>query len=152
MKLIKNEEEWYARPMLVKESMTRLPRTVAPEVPLRDAKTYMERYEVRHLPVLEKGELVGAISDSDIRTAETFHSRCYQSVADAMDSSPYVVSPDTPLGEVLSEMIDRKLDCALIVNPSGIVIGIFTAHDALRMLYGLVMLGQREHRDDRKAA
>lgn len=144
MRLIKSERDWFENEMKVKEAMTRMPYSVSPEVSIFEAKRKMKEHQIRHLPVLNHGELVGIISDRDIRTAETFHGPGYLTVGDAMIDVPYAVDPDEPLAQVLSAMIERKIGSALIVSLRGVVIGIFTSHDALAMLRALVLLGDRE--------
>ncbi len=156
MRLIHSERDWFSAEMKVKEVMTRMPYTVAPQASIFHAKKMMLDHEIRHIPVLDRGELVGIISDRDIRTAETFHGPGYLSVGDAMVDVPYVVDPDARLSEVLTTMIDRKIGSALVVNAKGIVIGIFTTHDALHIVRALVLLGEREEAhedlDDRKTS
>jgi predicted transcriptional regulator len=46
---------------------------------------------------------------------------------------PYVVTPRTPVGEVLREMVQRKLGCVLVVHCEQVV-GIFSERDALMKL------------------
>jgi CBS domain-containing protein len=121
-----------------------MPYTVAPEVSIFDAKKMMNDYEIRHIPVFDRGELKGVISDRDIRTAEAFHGPGYLTVGDAISDVPYTVHPNTSFSEVLTNMINRRIGSALVVGPRGEVIGIFTTHDALHILRALVLLGSRE--------
>jgi CBS domain-containing protein len=147
MELIKSEKDWFESEMKVKEAMTRMPFTVAPEVSIFDARKIMRGFRVRHLPVLDRGQVAGIVSDRDIRTAETFHGPGYLTVRDAMTTTPYVVDPETPLDDVLREMIDRKIGSALVKSPRGVVIGIFTTYDALHLLRSLILLGSRGRED-----
>ena len=55
--------------MLVKNRMTADPVTVTPEDSLAHALRLTREHRVRHLPVVRNGELVGILSDRDIRTA-----------------------------------------------------------------------------------
>ncbi len=144
MKLVGSEREWFEGGMKVKEAMTRMPCTVSPEVSVFEARRKMKEHQTRHIPVLDQGKLVGVISMRDIRTAETFHGPGYLTVGDSMTDAPYAVDPDTSLSQVLSSMIERNIGSAIVVSHAGIVIGIFTKHDALRMLNALVLLGERE--------
>jgi CBS domain-containing protein len=46
---------------------------------------------------------------------------------------PVVVAPDTPVGEVLQRLVDRRIGCAVVVSGRKVV-GIFTERDALLKL------------------
>jgi acetoin utilization protein AcuB len=46
--------------------MTTNPVTVSPTATIADAWDLMTGLEIRHLPVLEKGKLVGIVSDRDL--------------------------------------------------------------------------------------
>src|SRR5690349_9576577 len=47
---------------------------------------------------------------------------------------PLMVSPDAPIGEVLKQMVDQRLGCAVIVDGDRRLLGIFTERDALLRL------------------
>lgn len=144
MRIIKSERDWLENEMRIKQVMTRMPYTASPEVSIFEVKRKMKEHRIRHVPVLDRGELVGIISDRDVRTAEIFHGPGYLTVGDAMNDQPYAVGPDESLAQALDIMIERRIGSALVVSPRGIVIGIFTTHDALGMLRALVLLGERE--------
>ena len=55
--------------MLVKNRMTRDPVVVAPDDTLAHALRLTRELRIRHLPVVRNGELVGIVSDRDLRTA-----------------------------------------------------------------------------------
>ena len=58
--------------MLVSDVMTRGVSTVAPTDPLRKAAHLMLQYEISGLPVVDRGRLVGIISEGDfLRRVET---------------------------------------------------------------------------------
>ena len=52
--------------MFVANRMTKNPITVEPTTPVNEAAKLMKRRNIRRLPVVEKGSLVGIISDRDI--------------------------------------------------------------------------------------
>jgi CBS domain-containing protein len=54
-------------------------------------------------------------------------------VADLVPREPLVVSPATPVGEVLQRLVDRNMGCAVVVKHHEVV-GIFTDRDALLRL------------------
>ena len=52
--------------MFVANRMTKNPITVEPTTPVNEAATLMKRRNIRRPPAVEKGSLVGIISDRDI--------------------------------------------------------------------------------------
>jgi len=53
--------------MLVKEFMTVNPVTVEPQTPINDALYIMRKKNIRRLPLVEHGKLVGIITEGDLR-------------------------------------------------------------------------------------
>ena len=125
----------------IQKYMTYAPHTVGAEQPMTQAHRMMREHRIRHLPVLHAGKIVGIVSDGDLRLIETLKDVHPDEVRveDAMTQSPYMVGPDTPLDEVVSQMAEHKYGCA-IVTQSEKVVGIFTTVDACRafaeMLHG----------------
>ena len=52
--------------MFVKTKMTTHPFTISPEQTIPEAHEIMTRYDVKRLPVLKNGKLVGVVSKEDI--------------------------------------------------------------------------------------
>ena len=113
--------------------MTRDVHAVQFSESLRTAHDVMRSYQIRHLPVIEHGVLVGLVSLRDLILVEGLPGidACRLTVADAMTRNPYAVTPDTDVREVAAEMHKRRLGCALVMH-KGALIGIFTTVDALR--------------------
>jgi acetoin utilization protein AcuB len=118
----------------VLEYMTLVPRTVGAEVEISKADAIMRDHDIRHLPVLEAGKLVGIISDRDVRIAKSFPGPGVLTVEDVMARDPYVVDPDAFIDDVVSHMLDKKLGSAIVQSANGKIVGIFTTVDALRAL------------------
>ena len=95
------------------------------------AHRMMREHRVRHLPVLRGAKIVGLISDRDLNFVETLKDVDPKKVlvSEAMSSSPYVVSPDSPLDQVVAEMAEHKYGSAVVVQHDKVV-GIFTTVDA----------------------
>jgi CBS domain-containing protein len=134
--------------LAIQDVMTPQPVTIGRTETLATAHELMRNNEVRHLPVLEHGELVGVVTQRDLYLLESLAGidRAEDCVDDAMTGDAYAVAPDAPLDEVTAQMATRKVGCA-VVSERGRVIGIFTPTDALRVLAGLVP--DRAHRPDR---
>lgn len=94
----------------------------------------MQEHDLRHLPILDTGKVVGEVSDRDLRVwglrPELSKSTTIRHI---MIEDPFVIDPGAPLQEVASEMAERKIGCAIVVQ-SGRLVGMFTVTDALRAL------------------
>jgi acetoin utilization protein AcuB len=119
--------------------MTTLPHTIGADASLLKAEKMMNEYRVRHLPVLSGGQLVGILSDRDIKLVESFKDVDPGTfkVEDAFTPDPFSVSVDASLGEVCREMTAKKFGCALVIDNKKLV-GIFTWIDALQALTELL--------------
>lgn len=115
--------------------MTPQPLTIGRDQKLVTAHRMMTENGIRHLPVLEHGDLVGVVSQRDLYFVETIAGvdKFADKVEDAMTTDARKFEPETPLADVALEMFEHKLGCAVIVERDRVV-GIFTAMDALRIL------------------
>lgn len=115
--------------------MTPCPQTVRRDEALGVARDQMARFGIRHLPVLDQGDLVGIVSERDVALAERVGRGDGEglTVGDVMTPDPYIALPSTPLAEVADEMAHKKYGAAIIVD-RGNVVGVFTAIDALRAI------------------
>jgi acetoin utilization protein AcuB len=118
----------------VEKVMTSMPHTIGRKIPLATALDMMQTHRIRHLPVQEAGELVGVLTDRDVRLASSFIGTNELTVEDAMTPEPYHVTPQTPVDHVTETMAERKYGCAVVQQENGKIVGIFTATDALRFL------------------
>lgn len=123
----------------IQKYMTTAPHAVGMAQSLAFAHELMKKHEVRHLPVLEGGVLVGLISDRDLHLVEALKDvdPTKVSVEDAMSSEVYSVSPDAALDEVVTTMAERKYGCAVVMQNAHVV-GIFTTVDVCRALAELL--------------
>lgn len=119
----------------ISEFMTAAPHTIGHDQSISQALNSMQRYGVRHLPVLEAGELVGVISDRDVNFVRSIKDIDLDTftVEEALSGEPNFAAPETPLRDVISRMADTKSDCTLVVEGQKVV-GIFTEVDAYRTL------------------
>lgn len=119
----------------MRDVMTPAPHTIGSDQTLARAHRMMRDGNLRHLPVLRAGELVGVLSERDLYFMETIRSvdANIDQVLDAMTPDVFTVGPDDLLKDVASEMAVRKYGCAVVVEGSR-VLGIFTATDALHHL------------------
>ncbi len=115
----------------IADIMQQFPHSIGQEIDLKKAEEQMKKFQIRHLPVLEGGKIVGILSDRDVKLAAKFGEGL--TVQDVMTADPYVVSPDTAVAEVFGKMAEHKYGAVLVAEKSK-VIGIFTAVDAFKIL------------------
>ncbi len=115
--------------------MSAPPVTVDAQQSLTEARALMRQHEIRHLPVLSQGRMVGMLSQHDLLVFDTLEGvdRVSASVRDAMSEDVYVVSPNHTVRDVAWHMAQNKLDVALVLDGERVA-GIFTAVDGLRAL------------------
>lgn len=119
----------------IKHFMTNSPQTVSLNQSLQYATDTMKKLDIRHLPVLEGGKLVGILSERDIRFVESFDKLDPKEllVEDAYTEEPLVLAASTLLNSVCEQMVSRKIGSVLIEENSKLA-GIFTWIDALKLI------------------
>ncbi len=115
--------------------MTPQPHTVARTATLSEAHRIMREHQIRHLPVMDDGELCGILSDRDLRLIEAVIGAEPETtlVDEAMTEKPFIVTADTPLDDVVEIMGEHKYGSVVVVGRDGVE-GIFTAVDACKVL------------------
>lgn len=128
----------------VDKFMTTSPHTIGLDQPLSQAHAMMHKHKIRHLPVLNGGQLVGVLTDRDLHLVETLRDVDPDKVTveDAMTPSPYSVTPHAALDEVAAEMAEHKYGCAVVIDNTHVV-GVLTTVDLARVLTDV--LRQRYH-------
>ena len=113
--------------------ITTVPQTIGAEQSLAKAEKVMTAGRIRHLPVLRGGQLVGILSDRDVKLVESFKDVDPEKVTveEAYTPQPYITSPTASLAEVCAEMAANKYGCVLVCDNRKLV-GIFTWVDALK--------------------
>jgi acetoin utilization protein AcuB len=123
----------------IKAYMTTNPHTIGNDQPLTKAHGLMREFKIRHLPVLEGGQLVGLVSDRDLKFVESFKDvdPSKVKVKDALTDTLYTVGPETLLTDVCREMATHKYGSVLVMDHHKLV-GIFTWVDALEAMAELL--------------
>lgn len=130
--------------LTIEEFTTPAPVTVQPQVAVEDAFTLMQRAKVHHLPVESNGEILGIVSDRDLRPFLNRNwSRCI-TVSDVMSAMPLSVPYSLPIGDAAFLMAKNKIGSLLVNDENGELCGIFTITDALNALVELTMPGARK--------
>lgn len=127
--------------LTVNDLMTAVPDTVTPDTPLRTVIGIMKTGGYRQIPVLDKGHLVGIITDRDIRlimnSPIVLHDRsqdeellAHATVESCMTPNPVTVTPNTPAYRA-AEMLSMYKFGALPVVEGSELVGIITTTDFL---------------------
>jgi cystathionine beta-synthase len=109
---------------------------VAPEASVRQALNLMSTYNVSQLPVLEKGEGVGAVSEPALMGRALEDPKALDSpVRELMDPPFPVVDGHWPVDQ-LTALLSRGTPAAL-VRDGGKMVGIVTRYDILHQMAGI---------------
>ncbi len=133
------------REELVKDWMTREVVTVSPDASLPEAHRLMSDNNIRRLPVLKGGRLVGVVTRGDVRGAEPSEASSLSiweinyllaklKIKQIMTRDPLTVTEDMTLGEVAKIMMDNKVSGLPVIGKEGTVVGIITESDIFRMI------------------
>ena len=120
---------------ILKDYMTPAPHTINATQNLKFASERMKEFNVRHLPVLDAGQLVGILSERDIQFVESFDSLKPEeiTVEDAYTDELFQQEQTAVLSDVCAAMAERKIGSVLVMD-CGKLVGIFTWIDALKFV------------------
>jgi IMP dehydrogenase len=104
------------------------PITLGPDQPLRDAIDLMSHYHISGVPITRGEQLVGILTNRDIRFAEvTDYER---PISDFMTQAPLVTAPlGTTLEQAQSILRKHKIEKLPVVDDNGILKGLITVKD-----------------------
>ena len=112
--------------MRVSTFMTADPITIGSDARLSEALLRMDDHDVRHLPVVDEGALVGVLSNRDVLDAPD------GLVRDVMQKRVVTAAPDESAGSLSTEVVLRGLGCLPVVR-DGELVGIVTEFDLMRV-------------------
>jgi acetoin utilization protein AcuB len=127
--------------MKVIDVMTKDPLTVATDENIGQADELMNTNNIRQIPVLRGTELVGIVTDRDIRSflsgsllkgPEAREKALNAKVTEIMTTEPITVSPEDDLEEAVELLIEEKFGGIPVVDKSAGLVGIVTYVDVLR--------------------
>jgi acetoin utilization protein AcuB len=127
--------------MQAADIMTRNVVSVGPDMALPHAWATMQELRVRHLPVLQRGRLVGLLSDRDVllhamTTPEGRIVVVHGVVGAVMSGTLRVCWPTTPVTTLAQTMINHKINALPVVDDGDHdqLLGIVTSTDLFWLL------------------
>ncbi len=134
--------------MTARELMTLKPATLTTQATIAEAWDLMREMEIRHVPVVDDGALVGMLSDRDLarvdvagvlmgQGAAALGEELATPIVNVMSSDVIFVEPETNLSEVVDLLIESKVGAIPVIRPdTRSVVGIISYVDVLRALQG----------------
>jgi acetoin utilization protein AcuB len=136
--------------MIARDVMTPNPAIVSPHTRVAEAWDLMRELDIRHLPVVQDGELVGMVSDRDVayldvarlleaEGADGLQRQLATPVIEIMSADVVYVEPDTGLGDVIELMRERKIGAVPVVTTgTREMVGIVSYVDVLAAVQDLL--------------
>lgn len=131
----------------MRDLMTPSPMTLEADATAAQALALCNEHRIRHVIVLEKGRLVGIVSDRDLRDASPAVSEMDGGaqeaalekirVGEVMARDPITVHPQDLVGFAAQEMYERKIDALPVISEEEELLGIVTSTDVMRALVTL---------------
>ena len=127
--------------MKVINVMTTNPVSVEPSDTILQVEEIMREKDIRQLPVIKNKELIGIITDRDIRSflgSNSFNALEDQEragitkVAAVMTDKPIFLSPDDDLRDAVELLIEEKVGGIPVVDEEEGLVGIVTYMDLLQ--------------------
>ena len=116
--------------LTVADLMTVRPVTVTPDTLDSAVAELMKREGYRQLPVVDNGELVGIITDRDVRMVKRDGHFSTATAESCMTPNPITVSPNTPAYRAATMLTVYKFGALPVVENNRLV-GIITVSDFL---------------------
>jgi len=132
---------------VVREIMTGSPVTLKPDETLDLANDVISLGRIRHIPVVEDGQLVGLLSERDMlgAAATTIFGLKQKSksallktflIKDVMKKKVVTVTPETPIKDAAHLMKEKRIGCVPVFS-AGSLVDLATTTDILRYVENL---------------
>jgi len=134
--------------MLVKGWMTSDVMTIDEDTSMMKASEIMRENNIRRLPVMQKGKLVGIVTDRDIKEAspskattldvhELYYLLSELKIKDIMSTHVFTISPEETVEKAAVKMLEHRISGLPVVNDKGKVVGMITQGDIFKVLVSL---------------
>jgi acetoin utilization protein AcuB len=127
--------------MKVVDVMTKDPLTIGPSETVGEAEELMAENGIRQLPVVKNSDLIGIITDRDVRSFLAGSSvsppnereqALRTQVSDLMTTNPLTLAPDDELQDAVELLVEQKIGGVPVVDAAEGLVGIVTYVDVLR--------------------
>jgi acetoin utilization protein AcuB len=129
--------------MLIQDWMAKNVMTVDENTSLMRATRIMKENNIRRLPVVSHGKLIGIITDRDVKDAspskttsldihELYYLLSEMKVKDVMTSAPLTLLGNETLEKAAIIMLNSKISGLPVVDAAGHLIGLLSETDVLR--------------------
>ena len=140
--------------MLVKDWMSKEVITVKPDDKMPDALAVMKGNNIRMLPVMNEGRLVGIVTDGDLKKASasdatTLEVKEYKSllytieIKDIMTKDPITIPFNYMMEEAAEILLENQISGAPVVDDRDQVIGAITQTDLFKAMVSLTGLKKK---------
>lgn len=140
--------------MLVKNWMTKEVITVDPDDSMQNAIYILQEKDIKILPVIENGNIVGVVTDRDLKKASPsdattldMHELLFLiskiKVRDLMKKPVHTVRSDHTVEEAAALLLEKKISGLPVVDENNRLVGIITRSDIFRVLISLSGLGKK---------
>jgi acetoin utilization protein AcuB len=140
--------------MLVENWMNRNVVTIDVNESMLEASKVIREHNIRMLPVLDKGKLVGVVTDRDLKRASPsdatsleVHELLYLTanikMEEIMTKNPITVPFDYTVEEAAEILLRNKISGVPVVGRDGNIVGTITQTDMFRVLISLTGIGSR---------
>lgn len=128
-----------------RDIMTKDPITVRADATVKEALQILQSMEIRHLPVVSGEDLIGMVSDRDLRgmsIPRVIDERWFgdlrvamqEKIASIMTADVLSVDVESDVTEIIELMLEHKVGALPVVDGDGGLVGIVSYMDVLREL------------------
>jgi acetoin utilization protein AcuB len=140
--------------MLVSNWMNKNVVTIDVNDSMLDALKILKERNIRHLPVVKEGKLVGIVTDRDLKKASPSEATTLEAhellyltakikVGEIMTKNPITIPYDYTVEEAAEILLQHKISGLPVVDKGGKVVGTITQTDIFRLVTALTGIGKR---------
>jgi len=140
--------------MLVKNWMSKTVITIDLDESMQDATKLLKQHKISMLPVMKKGDLVGIVTDRDLKRASASNATTLEihellallsniKVKHIMTKDPITVPFDYTVEETAEVLLKNVISGVPVVDNEGKLVGTITKRDLFRVLISLTGIGTK---------